>query len=108
VRETPGSLKKLTVAVVIDYREKTNEEGEVERVALSEQEMSEVTALVREAVGFDEARGDRVNVVNASFVQPPALEEVPLETSLMEQEWIWRAGKMTLAGIGMVLLILFV
>ncbi|GAB5453009.1 MAG: flagellar basal-body MS-ring/collar protein FliF [Halioglobus sp.] len=108
VRETPGSLKKLTVAVVIDYREKTNEEGEVERVALSEQEMSEVTALVREAVGFDETRGDRVNVVNASFVQPPALEEVPLETSLMEQEWIWRAGKMTLAGIGMVLLILFV
>ncbi len=108
VRETPGSLKKLTVAVVIDYREKTNEEGEVERVALSEQEMSEVTALVREAVGFDETRGDRVNVVNASFVQPPAFEEVPLETSLMEQEWIWRAGKMTLAGIGMVLLILFV
>ena len=107
VKETPGTVQKLTVAVVVDYREQTNEEGVVERVALSEELMAEVNTLVREAVGFDEERGDRVNVVNASFVQPPELEEMPA-ASLLEQEWVWRAGKMFIAGLGMILLILFV
>ena len=53
VRETPGTLNKLTVAVVVDYREQLNEEGEVERVARSDEEMEEIRALVREAVGFE-------------------------------------------------------
>jgi len=108
VRETPGTLNKLTVAVVVDYRDQLNEEdGTVERVARSDQEMEEIRALVREAVGFDEARGDRVNVVNASFVQPSEIIEAP-EASIMDQEWVWRAGKMSIAGLGMLLLILFV
>lgn len=107
VRETPGTLNKLTVAVVVDYREQLNEEGEVERVARSDEEMEEIRALVREAVGFDEARGDRVNVVNASFVQASEIIEAP-EASLMEQEWVWRAGKLSIAGIGMLLLIFVV
>jgi len=63
VRETPGTLRKLSVAVVVDYRDQLNEEGVVERVPLSEQEIAEVTTLVKEAVGFDEQRGDRANVV---------------------------------------------
>ncbi|NND68284.1 MAG: flagellar M-ring protein FliF [Halioglobus sp.] len=107
VRETPGTLKKLTVAVVVDYREQANEEGVTERVARSEEEMEEIRALVREAVGFDEARGDRVNVMNASFVQSAEILEAP-EASIMEQEWVWRAGKMSIAGLGMLLLIMFV
>ncbi|MAT95199.1 MAG: flagellar M-ring protein FliF [Halioglobus sp.] len=107
IRETPGNLRKLTVAVVVDYREKLNAEGEVERLPLSDGEMDEIRALVREAVGFDETRGDRVNVVNASFVQPSELAEFP-ESSLLEQEWIWRAGKISIAGLGMFLLIYFV
>lgn len=107
VRETPGTLKKLTVAVVVDHREQLNEEGEAERVPRSEAEMAEITALVREAVGFDEARGDRVNVVNAPFVRSTEILEAP-EASLMAQEWIWRAGKIAIAGIGMLALIFVV
>lgn len=107
IRETPASLKKLTVAVVVDYRYSTNAEGEVERVALTEEEMAEVNALVREAIGFSEERGDRVNIVNASFVQPPEMEEMPA-VSLLEQDWVWRAGKIAVAGLGLFLLIFFV
>ena len=98
VRETPGSLKKLSVAVVVDYRESLNEEGELERLPLAEAELLEITALVKEAVGFNEERGDRVNVVNASFITPPALEPMA-PPSLLEQEWVWRTGKLALAGL---------
>lgn len=104
IRETPGTLRKLSVAVVVDYREGVNEEGVAERMPLEEAELAEVTALVREAVGFNEARGDRVNVVNASFVAPPELEPMPA-ASIMDQEWIWRAGKFALAGIAVFLTI---
>ena len=69
--------KKLSVAVVVDYLEKLNDEGEVERVPLSEERLAEITALVKEAVGFNSERGDRVNVVNASFVAPPEFEPCP-------------------------------
>lgn len=103
-REMPGTLKKLSVAVVVDYREALNDEGVTERMPLEEAELAEITALVREAIGFDEARGDRVNVMNASFIVPPELEPMP-EISLMEQEWVWRAGKLALAGIAIFLTI---
>ncbi|MFK7974633.1 MAG: flagellar basal-body MS-ring/collar protein FliF [Halioglobus sp.] len=107
VRETPGSLQRLSVAVVIDYRETTDEEGNVQRVPLPEEEIAEVTALVKEAVGFDEARGDRVNVVNASFVIPPEMEPLP-EAGILEQEWFWRSGKFALAAIAIFLIIFMV
>ncbi|MFT4823236.1 MAG: flagellar M-ring protein FliF [Halioglobus sp.] len=103
-RQTPGTLNKLSIAVVVDYAKSLNEEGEVVRNPLSEDRLAEITALVKEAVGFDEARGDRVNVVNASFVVPVELEAMP-EPGIMEQEWVWRSGKLALSGIAIFLLI---
>ena len=97
IRETPGGVKRLTVAVVVDYTNTVNEAGEVERAPLSEVQLAEVTALVKEAIGFDEARGDRVNVVNASFVPPPEFEPMPA-ASILEAEWLWRSGKLLLAA----------
>ena len=100
VREVPGTLQKLSVAVVVDYA--TNEDGE--KVALDPARLAEITSLVREAVGFDEARGDTVSVINSPFVAPEALEELP-EPSILEQEWLWQAVR---AGSGaLALLLLF-
>ena len=98
IREVPGGLKKLSVAVVVDYRNAVGESGEPERVPLSEQQLAEVNSLVREAVGFSEARGDSVNVVSASFVAIPELEPMP-QPSLLEQDWVWKVAKITLAGL---------
>ncbi|WP_461516050.1 flagellar basal-body MS-ring/collar protein FliF [Porticoccus sp.] len=104
IREVPGSLRKLSVAVVVDYQDMINGDGQVERSALGEARLAEVTSLVKDAVGFDEERGDSVNVINASFIAPPELEDLP-EPSLMEQEWIWRLAKFVLAGIALILVI---
>lgn len=107
VRETPGTLSKLSVAVVVDYQDSPAEDGTVERVPLSPERLSEITALVKEAIGFNGERGDTVNVVNASFVIPPELEAMP-EPSLLEKEWFWRTGKFVLAGVSILLTILVV
>jgi len=101
IKESPGSLNKLSVAVVVDYIDGVDG---TERQPLSDARMAEITSLVKEAVGFNEERGDRVNVVNASFISAPALEPMP-EPSLMEQEWIWRGAKILLGGIAVILVI---
>ena len=104
IREVPGTLQKLSVAVVVDYIEQLNDKGESERVPLSEARMAEITSLVKEAVGFNETRGDSLNVINASFVAPPEMEPMP-EASLMDQAWVWRAAKLGLSGIAIILVI---
>ena len=77
------------------------------RVPLSAERLEEITALVKEAVGFNAARGDSVNVVNASFVSSPELEAMPAP-SLLEQDWIWRMGKLLLAGVSILLTVFMV
>ncbi|MFK8043156.1 flagellar basal-body MS-ring/collar protein FliF [Congregibacter sp.] len=93
VRETPGALQKLSIAVVLDYIESTADDGTTSRVPMPQERIDEVTSLVREAVGFDAARGDTVSVISASFVEAPAIEDAVIETSLMEQDWIWQLAK---------------
>lgn len=61
---SPGTLKKLSVAVVINNR--ANLDGN--QIKLNEQEMQNIYALVREAMGYSENRGDTVNIVNMNFV----------------------------------------
>ena len=104
IREVPGTLQKLSVAVVVDYQDTVNGDGNVERAAIAEARLAEITALVKDAIGFSAERGDSVNVMNAMFVVPPELEQLS-EPSLMEQEWIWRAAKFLLAGIAIFLII---
>jgi len=74
VKQPTGAVRRLSVAVLVDDLQSVNEEGVVETTALTALELDRVTDLVREAVGFDEARGDTVKVINASFHAPPPLE----------------------------------
>ncbi|GAB5413229.1 MAG: flagellar basal-body MS-ring/collar protein FliF [Congregibacter sp.] len=93
IRETPGSLQKLSIAVLLDYVETTAEDGTTSRGPMPQERIDEITALVREAVGFDEARGDTVSVMSASFIEAPVVEPEVIETSILEQDWVWQLGK---------------
>ena len=66
-RQPAGRLKRLTVAVLVDNLRATDDEGKVTETALTPEQIENMTRLVKDAVGFDQARGDSVNVVNASF-----------------------------------------
>jgi flagellar M-ring protein FliF len=93
-RHQVGSVKRLTVAVVLDDILSPPAEGdeskEFKKVPLTDDEIERVRILVRDAIGFNAARGDSVTVVNQSFRQyaPEALVDIP-PPPLWEQPWFW-------------------
>jgi len=73
-RPNSGAIRKLSVAVLIDN---TPVEGEDAQSAPDDLDVERYTALVKEAVGFDENRGDSVIVLNETFLAAAPLEEAP-------------------------------
>jgi len=103
-RAPSGLLKKISVAVIVDDWQRVDEEGNVKPTPLTEAEIERLTSLARQAVGFDEARGDKVSVVNTSFKAAAPLGEIA-EPSLLDQPWVKAAIKQ---GIGAVLVLLLI
>jgi flagellar M-ring protein FliF len=80
-RQPAGRIKRLTVAVLVDNVPQVGKDGKSTQRSLSQAEIDNITRLVKDAVGFDAARGDSVNVVNEPFIQQNeviAPESVPL------------------------------
>ena len=100
VREVPGVINRLSVAVVVDYT--VDDQGN--RVALEPALLDQINALVREAVGFNQARGDTVQVINSPFVAPDPIEPLP-EPGFLEQPWVWELGRGAMAALAVLALI---
>lgn len=80
VQQGVGGLKRLSVAVVVNYRKSVDKDGKVTMKPLAEAEKAQITTLVKEAMGFNQERGDSVNVVNTPFAtaEQEVLPEPPL------------------------------
>ncbi len=104
-RQSTGGVKRLSVAVVIDDRVSYGADGQATRQPRTPEEMDRLTALVREAVGYDASRGDSVNVINAAFNLAP-IEALP-EPPLWQQTWFIDLVKQVLFGLVLLALILF-
>jgi len=76
-----GRIKKLSVAILVDGRYTTNEDGSTTYEPRAQEELDKIATLVRSAIGYDEARGDVVNVVNMQFAQVAPLEDVKPEST---------------------------
>ncbi|MCE2926776.1 MAG: flagellar M-ring protein FliF [Rickettsiales bacterium] len=71
-----GTVNKLSVAVLVDGIYTTDAEGNQSYAPRSEEELNKLKTLINSAVGFDEKRGDRIEVVNMQFTdKADALEE---------------------------------
>ncbi len=68
VRET-GEVRRLSVAVLVDGTYTTNEAGENVYVPRTEEQLDNIAALVRSAIGYEANRGDTLEVVNMQFAQ---------------------------------------
>lgn len=104
-RVAPGAVRKLSVAVLIDERHSLDAEGNVITTALTEPEMTRINALVMDAIGFNQARGDSLNVVNAPFIVPAIVAALP-DLPIWEQTWVWDVAKQVLGGL-LVLFLIF-
>lgn len=62
-----ANLNRISAAVVVDGKYEIDENGEVKYVAISEDELKKLNILVKNAIGFNESRGDSVSVDNIRF-----------------------------------------
>jgi flagellar M-ring protein FliF len=104
-RQPAGRLKRLTVAVLVDNQRTTAKDGTVTETALTQEQVANMTQLVKDAVGFDASRGDSVNVVNASFKGELKPEDVPVDDIPLWERPLVRDIAKLLAGL-IVLLVL--
>ena len=109
VRNGVGGLKRLSVAVVVNYKKITDAKGKVTMKPLSDAEKTQITNLVREAMGFNAERGDSINVVNTPFAQPEqeVLPDPPIWKQPAYAEYIdiaRTAGKYLLIALALFIL----
>ncbi|QPF73111.1 flagellar basal body M-ring protein FliF [Roseateles sp. DAIF2] len=84
-RNATGTVRRLNAAVVVNHRSVTDAKGKTNSQPVSAEELSKLTELVREALGYSQDRGDSIKVLSAPFVNDkPAEVDVPL----WKQPWL--------------------
>lgn len=80
VQQPMGGVKRLSVAVVVNYRDSVDKNGKIVSRPLSAAEKTQITDLVKEAMGYNQQRGDTLNVVNSPFAraEKETIPDVPL------------------------------
>jgi flagellar M-ring protein FliF len=105
-RQPAGRLKRISVAVLVDNVEVKGKDGKLTEVALTPEQINRVTTLVKDAVGFDEERGDSVNVVNSAWSGDPRVAAGELESlPVWEQPWARDAAKLLIGLIALLALV---
>lgn len=104
VKGASGVVKRINAAVVVNHMVKTDEKGRTTTIPLTSAEIEKMTALVREAVGYNKDRGDSVNLMNAPFVaEKTESGEVPLwrnpEVLDTARSFAWPLGMLALGAI---------
>ena len=79
-KQSVGSIRRLTAAVVVNHRMEKDKSGKEVPKPLSESQIQQLNDLVREAMGYNQARGDSISVVNAAFTpeEKAPVVETPL------------------------------
>ncbi len=72
-----GRVNRISVAVLVDGNYTKNDKGDIVYAARSKEDLELIGTLVRSAIGFDQKRGDQVEVVNLRFAESPAV--IPAE-----------------------------
>ena len=108
-----GRVNRISVAVLVDGTYGKNEKGDIVYQPRSKEEIEQIASLVRTAIGFDQKRGDQVEVVNLRFAETPAnpITEPSgwLAALQLTKDDIMRAIEMAIMGLlGLVVMLMVV
>jgi flagellar M-ring protein FliF len=108
-----GRINRISVAVLVDGTYGKNDKGDIVYQPRSKEEIDQIAALVRTAIGFDQKRGDQVEVVNPRFAETPATPITEpsgwLAALQFTKDDIMRAIEMVVMGLlGLVVLLMVV
>lgn len=108
-RQPAGRLKRLSVAVLVDNMQVTGRDGKMTDAPLTREQLDRINTLVKDAVGFDAARGDSVSVVNSPWRGEPRIDATELESvPVWEQAWFIDVVKVVAGLLALIVLALFV
>src|SRR6202034_4084129 len=98
-----GRVNRISVAMLVDGVYGKNDSGDVVYEPRTKEEIEQIAALVRTAIGFDQKRGDQVEVVNLRFAETPATPiSAPdgwLAALQLTKDDLMRAIEMTVMGL---------
>jgi len=100
-RQATGLIQRLSIGVLIDNKPPATGRGAAQ--PLAEAELASLTQLVKQAVGFDEMRGDTISVLNSAFQPAAAVPSTPAP-SFWQQPSFWSVARQVL-GAGLVLVL---
>lgn len=109
VREV-GEIKKLSVAILVDGQYDKNEAGEKVYEPRPEEQLAQIEALVKSAVGFDEGRGDTIEVVNMQFAAVEVTDEFEDQRFVLgfEKSQLISSAEFLIVGIMIILVVVLV
>jgi flagellar M-ring protein FliF len=105
VKQPTGSLKRLSVGVVLDDWQKLGADGKITTTPMSDTDIKRFTQLVRESIGLKDERGDKLDVLNQAFKTNgplPPVEGLPL----WQTPWVTQLAKQ-IVGALLVLVVAF-
>jgi len=106
-RGAVGNVKRLNAAIVVNHRSVTDAKGKTTQQPVPAEEITRLTDLVKEAMGFNADRGDSVKVISAPFV----VEKVEAaDVPVWKQPWlldIARSAIVPLAFVAIALIAVF-
>jgi len=108
-----GRVNRVSVAVLVDGTYGKDDKGDVTYLPRSKEDLDQIGTLVRSAIGFNQKRGDQVDVVNLRFAETPAMTIAEptgwIDALKFTKDDIMRAIEMVVMGVlGLVVLLLVV
>ncbi len=108
-----GTVKRISIAVLVDGTYSTEGEGkEAKRIykPRDDADLKQIEELVRSSVGFDEARGDSVKVINMRFARleddPDFVVEEGFALTKSDMFRMAEIGSLAVVGILVIFLVL--
>ncbi|MFJ1267383.1 flagellar basal-body MS-ring/collar protein FliF [Legionella lytica] len=98
-RNQPGSIKRLSVAVLVDNPAVMDEKTKkMTKKALTAKEIEQIKLLVADAIGLNAKRGDSLNVINSDFVKPDPIAPLP-EERFWQKDIFWSIVKQVVGAM---------
>jgi flagellar M-ring protein FliF len=100
-----GRVKRISVAVLVDGSYVKNDKGEMVYQERGKEQLDRIATLVRSAIGFDQKRGDQVEVVNLKFAEVPAVTPIAEPTGLLGMLQFTKDDVMYVIELGVMMLL---
>jgi flagellar M-ring protein FliF len=107
IMQEVGNINRLTISVAVDGKYKKDKKGELSYVARTVEEMGTIEGIVKNAVGYDLARGDQIAVSQVQFNNDFIQQERQDFASRDRWEFWLMISKYVIGAIIALLLILF-